>query len=68
MNACSFDESCADYEAATNVDCLRVEKSDNSGGSKHSPLTGRHCSVAVPPQTPPPPPLPQLCLFIFELI
>ncbi|VIO97731.1 Uncharacterized protein BM_BM8766 [Brugia malayi] len=51
----SFDESCADYEAATNVDCLRVEKSDNSGGSKHLPLTGRHSSVAVSPQTPPPP-------------
>ncbi|EJD74883.1 CK1/TTBK protein kinase [Loa loa] len=44
----SFDESYGDGEAVTNVDCLRVEKSDNSG-SKYSPLTGRHCSTAVPP-------------------
>uniref|UniRef100_A0A0R3RXP5 SLBP_RNA_bind domain-containing protein n=1 Tax=Elaeophora elaphi TaxID=1147741 RepID=A0A0R3RXP5_9BILA len=44
----SFDESYGDGEAATNVDCLRIEKSDNSG-SKHSPLTGRRFLTAVPP-------------------
>ncbi|VDO37393.1 unnamed protein product [Onchocerca flexuosa] len=44
----SFDESYGDGEAATNVDCLRIEKSDNSG-SKYSPLIGKHCSSTVPP-------------------
>ncbi|KAM3717980.1 Tau-tubulin kinase [Dirofilaria immitis] len=44
----SFDESCGDGEAATNLDCLRTEKPDNNG-SKYSPLTGRNCSNALPP-------------------